>query len=329
MVKIENPQFTDEYIESVLNKLPLWLQQWYQEQMTSHEPIKAIPEKGYEYRPNHSWLNPYVLWGPIERHQKYSTQAVWCYHYYSHPIYFAQLMNTHWNKYQLDKKRERMMKWLSMAQEDAEYTVIGDATIYINKDLWGRNRNSSTLLNNKMTEAFQQHLSQTFSQVKTNVIYGTGKDEVNVNFLGGCDDDWEDAEQIYYSAINNYPFEDVAKQLVEQLNNIFFYDIVKENADDPEESAYKVFGHFGEWVAEINGEVVASSLTDSFTNLWPDSFDGTEDEAIALDEKCKAITNGNGTQMNAYEISELMSNDTISFFVIFGYSTPLPEWIDR
>lgn len=87
------------------------------------------------------------------------------------------------------------------------------------------------------------------------------------------------------------------------------------------EDGYEVFAYAGLWIAEDSTGVVACPFGDLFANLWPDQFDGTQEEAEALDDEATAVALY-GDEITIEEAWQRMGADAKSFAKDFGW--PLP-----
>lgn len=101
------------------------------------------------------------------------------------------------------------------------------------------------------------------------------------------------------------------------------YGRIAHNPDDPQ-SGYEVFAWAAWWLAEDNTGVVACNAGDTFAALWPDQFDGEQDEAIALDCEASDITSGiDGEVISVEEAWQRMGNQAREFACDLGW--PVPE----
>lgn len=101
------------------------------------------------------------------------------------------------------------------------------------------------------------------------------------------------------------------------------YGRIAHNPDDPQ-SGYEVFAWAAWWLAEDNTGVVACNACDTFAALWPDQFDGEQDEAIAMDCEASDITSGiDGEVISVEEAWQRMGNQAREFACDLGW--PVPE----
>lgn len=108
-----------------------------------------------------------------------------------------------------------------------------------------------------------------------------------------------------------------------ELMETYRYGRIAHNPDDPQ-SGYEVFAWATWWLAEDNTGVVACNASDTFAALWPDQFDGEQDEAIALDCEASDITSGiDGEVISVEEAWQRMGNQAREFACDLGW--PVPE----